>query len=275
MNDATLQEFPNAEDAGKDKKVSGILILLIFLIFLVTAGIFVYLHFSNNNTNNDKDIFSGKTSVDCETQDVSFNLIGCNYSKTSFYNVQVKFVRNDTNGPSLQDVIVYVISEDNKLSYNKISSGNWLDEQSVNFSKISNKPSKFYIRARLNDSFSCITPKIQCIPVSNNNLLISADAGDDQIVNQSDLVTLDGSASSGANLTYFWAQLSGIDVNISNSSFMKPTFIAPQVSFNSDLIFQLIVSDGKSYASDNITINVLVAGSLDYGTIPPPPPLPS
>jgi hypothetical protein len=70
-----------------------------------------------------------------------------------------------------------------------------------------------------------------------------------QTVNEGALVTLDGSASSGRNagsLTYWWSQVDGSSVNLSDFQSVKPTFTAPSVDTPTILSFQLIVFDGTT-----------------------------
>ncbi len=72
-----------------------------------------------------------------------------------------------------------------------------------------------------------------------------ADAGNDQIVNEGNLITLDGTASSdpdGNNLTYQW--IVPVGISISSNTAIQPTFIAPEVSVNQQLLFILVVNDG-------------------------------
>ena len=88
-----------------------------------------------------------------------------------------------------------------------------------------------------------------------------ANAGPNQTVNDTKLVTLDGSASSDPDsdaLTYAWSQLSGTPVMLSNAGAVKPTFTAPIVSASGDtLVFQLTVTDPvqrSSTATSNVTV---------------------
>ena len=96
------------------------------------------------------------------------------------------------------------------------------------------------------------------------NIPPTANAGADQSVNEGDNVELDGSRSGdaeGGSLTYLWQQVdsSGYSVSLSDANTSKPSFTAPNpVSANTDLIFQLTVTDslGKS-SDDSVTISVI------------------
>jgi cell division septation protein DedD len=101
------------------------------------------------------------------------------------------------------------------------------------------------------------------------NQPLVANAGLNQTVNGGILVTLDGSASSGTNkgsLTYWWSQIDGPNVNLSDVQSAKPTFIAPLVDTPTVLRFQLIVFDGtkeSNVATVEITIVSLPPSSSE------------
>ena len=88
-----------------------------------------------------------------------------------------------------------------------------------------------------------------------------ADAGSNQDVQPSDLVTLDGSGSSdhfGAAVTYQWTQTQGSAVVLSDSHAASPTFDAPYVGSSGEtLTFQLTVTDPvglQSTATTSVTV---------------------
>ncbi|MBI2043668.1 hypothetical protein HYT25_04740 [Candidatus Pacearchaeota archaeon] len=114
-------------------------------------------------------------------------------------------------------------------------------------------------------------------PLQNNTLV--ANAGGDLSVNESSIVILNGSRSynlDGSGLTYNWTQLSGINVVLNNKTIVNPSFIAPNVTTQEILIFQLIVNDGEKNSSpDNVTIRVNDVSQPIVYDISAPPPLPS
>jgi hypothetical protein len=87
-----------------------------------------------------------------------------------------------------------------------------------------------------------------------------ANAGNDQVVNEGDTVTLDGSASDpdGNMPTFAWSQLSGPTVTLSDTTDPNATFTAPQVFCAGDaVVMTLTVDDGFGGTdSKNVTINV-------------------
>ncbi len=96
-----------------------------------------------------------------------------------------------------------------------------------------------------------------------------ANAGSAQTVNDGATVQLDGSQSSdpqGEPLTFKWLQVSGPAATLSNSTAVRPTFIAPAVAGGAidPLVFQLTVTDTSNLSSSaEVTIN-------DKGLIAPP-----
>ncbi|MBK7877331.1 MAG: tandem-95 repeat protein [Planctomycetes bacterium] len=96
------------------------------------------------------------------------------------------------------------------------------------------------------------------ITVNADNDAPTAEAGPAQSVDELDVVTLSGSGSDveGQALTYAWTQVSGPTVVLSDANAASPTFTAPQGLANSDIVFELAVSDGTNTSVDTVTITV-------------------
>jgi hypothetical protein len=87
----------------------------------------------------------------------------------------------------------------------------------------------------------------------------TADAGQDQMVDEGDTVTLDGSDSSDPDdgiASYQWAQTAGPLVILSDSTIVQPTFTAPDVGTEgASLTFELTVTDnGGLQATDTMVV---------------------
>ncbi|MEM9172966.1 MAG: hypothetical protein AAGA84_09700, partial [Pseudomonadota bacterium] len=99
----------------------------------------------------------------------------------------------------------------------------------------------------------------------------TAEAGPDQTVARFVTVSLAGSATDDAGtsgLSYAWNQTAGTNVTLNGSDTLTPSFAAPDVSADEDLIFELTVTDvGNLSATDSVTITVLanVAPTADAG----------
>ncbi len=96
----------------------------------------------------------------------------------------------------------------------------------------------------------------------DSNVPPVADAGDDQTVDETAVVTLDGSGSLDSDnwpkpLTYNWRKTSGRRLYINNSQSANPTFTAPKL-WNGDetFTFELEVCDGMACAKDSVTVTV-------------------
>jgi large repetitive protein len=84
------------------------------------------------------------------------------------------------------------------------------------------------------------------------------DAGEDFSVDEGKSVSLVGSAvdSDNGELTYSWRQTSGPSVTLSDASSSTATFEAPEGVVNTNVSFELTVSDGVNESTDSVTVTV-------------------
>ncbi len=111
------------------------------------------------------------------------------------------------------------------------------------------------------------------ITVTNVNDAPSADAGENQSVDEGATVTLSGSGTdpdTGDSLSYTWTQTSGQDVTLSGADSPSASFTAPtELGVDAVLGFSLTVSDGRLSASASVNVTVTAvnkAPSADAGT---------
>ncbi len=117
---------------------------------------------------------------------------------------------------------------------------------------------------------SFVTTDTVTVDINRDDDAPTANAGADQTVNEATVVTLQASGTDpeGVGLTYTWTQLSGPSVAIANANSTAPTFVAPNELVNTDLVFQVAVSDGVNISYDTVTIHVNAdddAPSVDAG----------
>jgi C1A family cysteine protease len=99
-------------------------------------------------------------------------------------------------------------------------------------------------------------------PVDVGQEAPTADAGDDQRVDENEVVTLDGSASSdpdGEIETYAWHRLRGPAVTLSDAASPRPSFTTPNftTAADADIVFELTVTDDDGLSStDTVTVTV-------------------
>ncbi len=99
-----------------------------------------------------------------------------------------------------------------------------------------------------------------------------ANTGVDQLVNETDAVTLDATASTDADgliVDYAWLQLSGSSATLINANTDTASFNAPNVPINTtnELIFQLTVTDNYGL-TDVSTSSIFVQDALITNVIP-------
>ena len=83
-------------------------------------------------------------------------------------------------------------------------------------------------------------------------------AGEDFSVEEGDTVELAGSAvdPEGGELSYSWRQVSGPTVTVVNANEATASFEAPEGVVNTDVTFELTVSDGVNESTDSVTVTV-------------------
>ncbi|MET0406453.1 MAG: M36 family metallopeptidase, partial [Cystobacter sp.] len=83
-------------------------------------------------------------------------------------------------------------------------------------------------------------------------------AGADVTVPERTNQSLQGSASDPEDnaLTYAWTQLSGPAVTLTGANTLNPSFVAPEVTATTAVVFQLSASNGGSSATDTVTVTV-------------------
>ena len=97
-----------------------------------------------------------------------------------------------------------------------------------------------------------------------------ADAGDDQTVDAGSIVILDGSGSyhtDGEITEYYWEQVSGPSVLLSDEESATPTFTAPNETTTLSFDLSVYDADGEE-STDTVIITVIAsAGTLDIAEI--------
>ena len=95
------------------------------------------------------------------------------------------------------------------------------------------------------------------ITVTGEDRPLLVDAGPDQRVLDESTVTLSGTVSDSTNPTYLWTQNPGSPaVTLAGPDTLMPTFTAPDVSSDVDLVFTLTVDDGTDTVTDTVTVTV-------------------
>ncbi|MFP2906894.1 myxosortase-dependent M36 family metallopeptidase [Pyxidicoccus sp. 3LFB2] len=91
------------------------------------------------------------------------------------------------------------------------------------------------------------------------NTAPSISAGPDVTVNERAQVSITGNAFDvdGQALTYAWTRVSGPAVTLTNANTLSPSFTAPEVTADTNLVLRLTVSDGTATATDTVTVRII------------------
>ena len=110
---------------------------------------------------------------------------------------------------------------------------------------------------RVSDGIASSNTVTVTLTVNGVNDAPTADAGNDQAVDEGSTVNLSGSGSDpdGDELSYSWVQVSGPDVSLSDAGTATASFTAPDVTGEQVVVLELTVSDGNGgSATDQVSV---------------------
>jgi K319-like protein len=105
-----------------------------------------------------------------------------------------------------------------------------------------------------------VTLPVQVTGAAFDPLPVQAFAGEDQDALQGNLVTLDGSGSTGPITSFAWTQTGGPAVTLNGASTATPTFTAP--TGPATLEFELTVNGSGGPSTDRVVVNVLASAPV-------------
>ncbi|MFY2561803.1 myxosortase-dependent M36 family metallopeptidase [Corallococcus terminator] len=120
-------------------------------------------------------------------------------------------------------------------------------------------------RVTVSDGTVSVTTDV-AVTVRNVNRAPTADAGAAASAQSGATVTLNGSASSDPDstpVTYAWTQVSGPTVALSDATAAQPSFTAPAVTADRDLVFSLVVSDGAASSTASLVVITVTAAPVE------------
>jgi len=118
----------------------------------------------------------------------------------------------------------------------------------------------------VNDGFSNSAPDTLTVTFNDNRAPEAVATVASASANEGDVVTLTGSSSSDPDndtLNYSWVQVSGPAVSLSDPNAANPTFVAPDISDATTLIFELTVDDGRNLSDTaSVSVNLEPRGTI-------------
>ncbi|RKH28865.1 histidine kinase [Corallococcus sp. CA041A] len=108
------------------------------------------------------------------------------------------------------------------------------------------------------DSSGAKSTKAVAVTVKNVDRAPVANAGADFAVDTRTQAALNGSGTDadGDTVTLSWEQTSGPQVVLTGANTATPTFVSPDVAFNTDLVFTLTATANGQSATDTVTVTV-------------------
>ena len=207
----------------------------------------------DTNPNCDEDILVMETySNTCELSENQIPISNAGLDQTTSYNQVVTLDGSASTDPG-GTISSYAWSQ---ISGTNVELGS-PSEQTTTFTT-PNIEGDLMFRLVVVDNESASDSDTITVSVINTNIDPIAIAGEDQIVEINDPVTLDGSSSSDSDGTissYLWSQISGEAVTLSAANEAITIFTAP--AQEDILVFKLLVSDEFGGESSD-TISVLV-----------------
>ncbi len=250
-----------------------------YINLVVYGGVLPYTYsWSNGATTKDiRDLLAGSYSVT-----ITDNM-GCIVSDVIDIGEFPEVITGEISGPEdvlLNEITTYKLSEPvgylaywyavgGDLEYNYSDGSSYLAD-SVDVTWTQTGIQMVYVRQYDVNGNSGENDTL-FVSVTNSNQPL-ANSGTDKTVDEGLTVSLDGSGSSDPNndeLTYKWYAPQGIE--LSNDTIVNPTFSAPMVTGNTNLIFVLEVNDGYlNSLPDSIVITIndkytILAGTYIIG----------
>lgn len=206
-------------------------------------------HFEGGNldnttagSNNSKlsDIELGISNIEPR---VKSNLVPQNSDVFSIYNFQSATPKNNANESKLD--------KSNDHQFNGIYTTDHNSIQNNDFQITGTSPSILEIESNQNSTNLFST---------SNKTQLFADAGKDRTVYEGTSVTLNGSNSTSKDnviLSYAWRQIPNPNITIASADTAIWSFVAPNVSTDTTLTFELTVTDNKGITSTD-DVNIIV-----------------
>ena len=198
---------------------------------IMTAG-------SNNSKSSDIEL-----GISNKESSIKLNQASKNSDVFSFYNFELATPKNKANESELD--------KSNNDQFNEIYTADNNSIQNNDIQISGTPPSILEIESNQNSTNLFST---------SNKTQLSADAGKDRTVYEGTSVTLNGTNSTSKDsviLSYAWRQIPNPNITIGSANTAIWSFVAPYVSADTTLTFELTVTDNKGITSTD-DVNIIV-----------------
>ncbi|MEQ9617358.1 MAG: Ig-like domain-containing protein [Phycisphaerales bacterium] len=223
---------------------------------------------------------AGDLTVDHDAGTVTVDLGGGQLFEIEFSNID-HFIVADAGGEPGVIVNDFVANESSTVQLNALGVSSDTTELSYSWTQVSGPSVTLNNADTMSPTFSSpelsasttmrfavevtdgttTTLEYVTVGIAADNDPVIVNEGPDQIVSEGDVVTFNASTvdPEGAGTIQSWTQVSGPAVELSDADTLSPSFTAPDLEADTDLVFEIEVSDGENTTTKQVVVTVQAA----------------
>jgi len=230
-----------------------------------------------NNTIDLSNFPSSTLSFDSDAGSVTVDLGGGESFEIQFENINHFITADATDGPGII-ASDFIAEESSTVNLNAAGVSNDSDSLTYTWTQVSGPSVTLSDASAMSPSFespeleasstvrfqvevsdgTTTTTEVVTIGITADNDPVIVDAGPDMTVTEGDSVALNANVvdPEGNATIQTWTQISGPSVELSGADTLTPSFDAPNLTANTDLVFEIEVSDGENTTTQQIVVTV-------------------